>query len=180
MTLYIEEDDDSDDDATPQTKSKKSRKDESKSKDSSGDEAEASTSESKKSKGKSKESTSKSAKSKSESKNKSTKKKKAVSSSSYSDSGSEAGDNGIQTEEDLAAEYWASRRYQCEVVYGQMYPDQKVLRPDRFYSESDCRVLSSLEARYRANKWLHIQADFCNATGRMVAAEILKAKFDEE
>ncbi|KAI0408245.1 hypothetical protein F4802DRAFT_458923 [Xylaria palmicola] len=79
-----------------------------------------------------------------------------------------------------AAEYWEERRYLYDVRYGALYPDRKALRPDRFYSESDCRVLAGLEARHRALKWLHIQADFRNATGRMVEADMLRAKFYEE
>ncbi|KAJ2989258.1 hypothetical protein NUW58_g3563 [Xylaria curta] len=102
------------------------------------------------------------------------KKKNKEAPGNSSDSGSSSND------EDPNIEYWAQRRYIYDTMYGQMYPDQKVLRPDRFYSESDCHVLAGLEARYRANKWLYIQADFCNATGRMVDAEILKAKFYED
>ncbi|KAI1351762.1 hypothetical protein F5Y01DRAFT_324835 [Xylaria sp. FL0043] len=112
-------------------------------------------------------------------------KNKKDASSSDSNSGSE--NDGEETEEEeeeedeenLAAEFWAHRRFLYDTMLGDMYPDQKVLRADRFYSEIDCRMLAGIEARYRANKWLHIQADFCNATGRMVAAEILKAKFEE-
>ncbi|GAW12711.1 hypothetical protein ANO14919_020810 [Xylariales sp. No.14919] len=102
-----------------------------------------------------------------------------TSSSSSGDSNSGSENNG-DTTEDPIAEFWAQRRHIYDTLYGQMYPDQKLLRPDRFYSESDCRVLAGLEARYRANKWLYIQADFCNATGRMVEGEILKAKFYED
>ncbi|KAI1738500.1 hypothetical protein F4680DRAFT_182373 [Xylaria scruposa] len=104
-------------------------------------------------------------------------KKRAPDSDSSSDSSS---DEDEDDDDDPEVEYWAQRRYIYDTLYGGMYPDQKVLRPDRFYSESDCRVLAGLEARYRANKWLHIQADFCNATGRMVEAEVLKAKFYED
>lgn len=88
--------------------------------------------------------------------------------------------DGDEEAEDPEAEYWAQRHFIYDTLYGNMYPDQKALRPDRFYSESDCRVLAGLEARYRANKWLYIQADFCNATGRMVEAELLRAKFYED
>ncbi|KAI0810646.1 hypothetical protein GGR55DRAFT_118593 [Xylaria sp. FL0064] len=119
------------------------------------------------------------------SKDKKDKNKKGAStsdSSSISENGGEETESEEDEEEDeenLAAEFWAQRRFLYDTMFGDMYPDQKVLRADRFYSESDCRVLAGIEARYRANKWLHIQADFCNATGRMVAAEILKAKFEE-
>jgi len=37
-----------------------------------------------------------------------------------------------------------------------------------------------LEARYMEEKWLQMQAGFFNWTGRMVDAEIIKAKFAED
>ncbi|KAI0157232.1 hypothetical protein GGR57DRAFT_60558 [Xylariaceae sp. FL1272] len=109
-------------------------------------------------------------------------KKKAPSTPSTSEASStsessSSSSSSSEEEYDHAAEIQASRRYQYDNMFSWMYPDQKRLRPDQFYSESDCRVLAGLEARYRANKWLHIQADFYNATGRMVEGEILKAKF---
>jgi hypothetical protein len=142
---------------------------------------------------------SRSSHSNSSNKKKTTKKRTVVSSSSSSSSSdsdsSETQQNQYQNQNqnqyqnynhnhnqkpaDFATEYWAQRRYFYDNVQHGMYPNQKVLRPDRFFSESDCRVLSGLEARFRANKWLHIQADFCNATGRMVDAEVLKRKFYE-
>ncbi|KAI0977416.1 hypothetical protein F4678DRAFT_13816 [Xylaria arbuscula] len=115
---------------------------------------------------------------KSKSKSKKGKNEKEVCSDSDSDSSSE--DDEVEAEEDLVAELWEQRRYFYDTVHVERYPDQKLLRPDRFYSESDCRILAGLEARYRADKWLHIQADFCNATGRMVDGSILKAKFYED
>ncbi|KAI1193816.1 hypothetical protein F5X97DRAFT_312902 [Nemania serpens] len=100
--------------------------------------------------------------------------------SNSDDEEGEAEDEDEDEEADSDAEYRAQSSYIYGTVYGTLYPDQKALRPDRFYSESDCRVLAGLEARYRAHKWLLIQADFRNATGRMVEAEILKAKFYED
>ncbi|KAI1260488.1 hypothetical protein F5Y18DRAFT_254784 [Xylariaceae sp. FL1019] len=115
------------------------------------------------------------------------KKKKTPSTSTISDTSTSSRasyDSPSEEEEedeyDLAAEIQDSRRYQYDNMFSWMYPDQRRLRADRFYSESDCRVLAGLEARYRANKWLNIQADFCNATGRMVEGEMLKAKFYEK
>ncbi|XXH00759.1 hypothetical protein Hte_007110 [Hypoxylon texense] len=60
-----------------------------------------------------------------------------------------------------------------------MYPDQKILRPDNHFSVATCEVLAAVEARYRANKWLCIQADYAAITGLMVDAKILEAKFKE-
>ncbi|KAI0866266.1 hypothetical protein F4860DRAFT_215509 [Xylaria cubensis] len=166
--LYIEEDED-------ESQSKKSTKDRDERKSKNSNET---TDKSKaKHKDKSKDVSNYNSKTETSSKSKKKKNKKAVSETSDSDSDSSSGG---EDDDDPEVEYWAQRRYIYDTLHGEMYPDQKVLRPDRFYSESDCRVLAGLEARYRANKWLHLQADFCNATGRMVEAEILKAKFYED
>ncbi|KAI0201237.1 hypothetical protein F4808DRAFT_131781 [Astrocystis sublimbata] len=119
---------------------------------------------------------------KSENKSRSKKSKKRASetsSESKSNSDPDSDSSSDNDNSDSEAEFWAQRRYVYDTLHGEIYPRQKILRPDRFYSESDCRVLAGLEARYRANKWLYIQADFCNATGRMVDSEILRAKFEE-
>ncbi|KAI0120136.1 hypothetical protein GGR51DRAFT_554170 [Nemania sp. FL0031] len=177
--LYIEEEEE-------KAKPSKGSKDKSKNKSKNSDEDQSDKTK-KDAKGKAKAKDATKSDSKSESKKK--KNKKAASETSASDPDPESGSDSDsksssneeeKEEEDAVAEYWAQRRYLYDTVYGQMFPDQKVLRPDRFYSESDCRVLAGLEARYRANKWLHIQADFCNATGRMVEAWVLEAKFNED
>lgn len=53
------------------------------------------------------------------------------------------------------------------------------LKPDDIWTQRDCEALQMLETRYREHKWLQLQAGFYNLTGRMVAAEIIKAKFQE-
>ncbi|KAL7625783.1 hypothetical protein AAE478_005006 [Parahypoxylon ruwenzoriense] len=64
-------------------------------------------------------------------------------------------------------------------ILSEMNQERKRLRPDGLWSEEDCRILSILEARYNADKWLHIQAEFANLTGRMVDAQLLQYKFEE-
>ncbi|KAI2643535.1 hypothetical protein GGS21DRAFT_542308 [Xylaria nigripes] len=113
------------------------------------------------------------------------KKKREPASSSGNSSSSDANratssSSSEVTQEDSLETYWAHRRYVYDIVQGEMFPNQKVLRPDANYTESDCRILAGLEARYRAQKWLQIQADFCNATGRMVDEQLLRAKFYEK
>jgi len=57
------------------------------------------------------------------------------------------------------------------------YPE---LKSNSVWSEADCDLLMFLEARYMEEKWLQMQAGFFNWTGRMVDAEIMKAKFAED
>jgi hypothetical protein len=51
------------------------------------------------------------------------------------------------------------------------------LQPDTIWTREDCEMLELLEARYRDQKWLHVQAGFYNLTGRMVGAEVIRRKF---
>lgn len=48
------------------------------------------------------------------------------------------------------------------------------------WTQQDCDCLSLLEARQRALKWLGLQAQFYNVTGKMVSAEVIKDKFEED
>lgn len=54
------------------------------------------------------------------------------------------------------------------------------LRPDLIWSTEDCHLLEDLENNYTRNKWLHMQADFFNWSGRMVDASIIERKFKED
>lgn len=55
----------------------------------------------------------------------------------------------------------------------------KSLRPDAVWTVADLEVLADLEQQYRRLKWMHVQAGFYNMTGRMVGAEVIRAKFEE-
>jgi hypothetical protein len=59
-------------------------------------------------------------------------------------------------------------------AYAGQYSSQ--LRPDAAFSELDCRVLSLLDAKNRAEKWMGLQAAFYNVTGRMVPVALLREK----
>ena len=54
------------------------------------------------------------------------------------------------------------------------------LRPDENWSADDCYLLKEIEAKYERNKWLQIQADFYNWSGRMVDASLIQAKFQND
>ncbi|KAH7033247.1 uncharacterized protein B0I36DRAFT_321046 [Microdochium trichocladiopsis] len=89
-------------------------------------------------------------------------------------------------------------------VYAGLYPDRVVLYPTcspRFpgatipmstaatthegasssvWTQEDCDCLSMLEARQRALKWLDLQAEFYNITGKMVSAGEIQEKFEAD
>jgi hypothetical protein len=68
--------------------------------------------------------------------------------------------------------------YIYEGYQDQQYPGR--LKVNKIWSRDDCEILEYLEARYREHKWLHMQANFFNLTGRMVAAEIIQQKFKDD
>lgn len=53
------------------------------------------------------------------------------------------------------------------------------LKPDDNWSREDCEILEMLEARYREQKWLSMQASFYNMTGRMIRADLIERKLLE-
>ncbi|KAL5319706.1 hypothetical protein ACEPPN_012762 [Leptodophora sp. 'Broadleaf-Isolate-01'] len=50
------------------------------------------------------------------------------------------------------------------------------LLPTGAWSQDDCTKLEFLESKYREHKWVQMQADFYNWTGRMIHAELLELK----
>jgi len=54
------------------------------------------------------------------------------------------------------------------------------VEPDDHFSRRDIRLLGALDTQYRAERWLQLQAKFCNVTGRNIPAFVLKRKFGDE
>ncbi|TLD27307.1 hypothetical protein PspLS_05316 [Pyricularia sp. CBS 133598] len=52
--------------------------------------------------------------------------------------------------------------------------------PGNGWTAEDCAVLGTLERKRRVERWLDLQANFYNATGRMVSIEVLKDKVRDE
>ncbi|PSR81204.1 hypothetical protein BD289DRAFT_489616 [Coniella lustricola] len=51
--------------------------------------------------------------------------------------------------------------------------------PDEKFGEDDCVLLALTNSRHATDRWLHIQAEFANLTGRLVPEEVLKWKLGE-
>lgn len=93
------------------------------------------------------------------------------SSSGSEDDSSDSHDSDGEREEQkrfLYHEYWS-----------ELYPKQKTYKPDRHWTEGDCKVLAVIEAKDEALKYKRMQADFFNATGRMISEEIIKHKMQK-
>lgn len=80
---------------------------------------------------------------------------------------------------DHEAEREEQRRFVYHDYWSELYPDQKTYAADSHWTEGDCKVLAVIEAKDEALKFKRIQADFFNATGRMISDEIIKFKLQQ-
>lgn len=98
----------------------------------------------------------------------------ADSSSSSSEDDSDSDDS-----DDSEGERAEQKRFLYHEYWSELYPKQKTYKPDRHWTEGDCKVLAVIEAKDEALKYKRMQADFFNATGRMVSEEIIKHKMQK-
>ncbi|KAK5993166.1 hypothetical protein PT974_06594 [Cladobotryum mycophilum] len=77
---------------------------------------------------------------------------------------------------DPEEEEYRQNRYLHKEIYSQLYPGYINIEPDEYFSPQDCRVLATAESKYQRSKWLEMQANFYNVTGRMVPLELIRAK----
>jgi len=59
-------------------------------------------------------------------------------------------------------------------------PQPLQLLPDENWSAEDCYLLREIEAKFERTKWLQVQADFYNWSGRMVDASFIQGKFQKD
>ena len=67
-------------------------------------------------------------------------------------------------------------RYLHRHVYAELYPPTISPVPDAYFGPRDCEVLAAVESRYQRGKWLEMQANFYNVTGRMVPLDLIRKK----
>jgi hypothetical protein len=67
-------------------------------------------------------------------------------------------------------------KYLQEHIYGAMYPPYIHPQPDAYLGKRDCALLATIDSKYKRSRWLEMQANFYNVTGRMVPLESLKAR----
>ncbi|KAL2211968.1 hypothetical protein CC79DRAFT_1364255 [Sarocladium strictum] len=61
-------------------------------------------------------------------------------------------------------------------IYSALYPNRMTFEPDTALSPTDCEVLASADARRHAGRWLEMQANFYNTTGRWIPLHIIQQK----
>lgn len=61
-------------------------------------------------------------------------------------------------------------------VYKQLYPAEIHPEPDDNFDKKDCELLGAIHSRNKMNRWLEMQINFYNVTGRLIPLEVIQAK----
>ncbi|KAJ6438695.1 myb-like DNA-binding domain-containing protein [Purpureocillium lavendulum] len=92
-------------------------------------------------------------------------------------------DDKDEDDEDYDANYygWPHKnrhdiKYLHNEVYRDLYPNIIDPEPDEFFGEEDCAVLASVASKYTQSRFLEMQANFYNVTGRLVPLHLLRDK----
>ncbi|KAF5671525.1 hypothetical protein FHETE_4095 [Fusarium heterosporum] len=67
-------------------------------------------------------------------------------------------------------------KYLQDHIYKEMYPPEIHLKPDTYLGKRDCDLLATIDSKYKKSRWLEMQANFYNVTGRMVPLEAIRAR----
>lgn len=70
-------------------------------------------------------------------------------------------------------------RYMQDHVLPELYPPLLHPKPSSYFGERDCAVLAAVDSKYKRSKWLEMQANFYNVTGRMVPLRVIRAKCEQ-
>ncbi|KAL4728415.1 hypothetical protein ACLX1H_005160 [Fusarium chlamydosporum] len=65
-------------------------------------------------------------------------------------------------------------KYLQDHVYSEMYPADIHPQPDAYLGKRDCALLATIDSKYKRSRWLEMQANFYNVTGRMVPLEAIR------
>ncbi|KAJ4123295.1 hypothetical protein NW768_009829 [Fusarium equiseti] len=65
-------------------------------------------------------------------------------------------------------------KYLQDHIYSEMYPPEIHPQPDAYLSQRDCDLLATIDSKYKRSRWLEMQANFYNVTGRMVPLEAIR------
>ena len=57
-----------------------------------------------------------------------------------------------------------------------LYPPYLSLKDDAHFTKRDCEVLATVDSKMKRGKWLEMQANFFNATGKMVPISVFRDK----
>ncbi|VUC37833.1 unnamed protein product [Clonostachys rosea] len=72
------------------------------------------------------------------------------------------------------------KKYLQKHIRAKIFPPDKYPTADETFSQADCEILASVESQYKRSKWLEMQANFYNVTGRLVPIELIRARCERE
>ena len=72
-----------------------------------------------------------------------------------------------------------STRYLTNHIYPRLYPPLISPQADEHFTASDCNVLASVHSKYTRGKWLEMQANFYNVTGRLVPLDMIRQRCEQ-
>ncbi|UNI19165.1 hypothetical protein JDV02_005373 [Purpureocillium takamizusanense] len=93
------------------------------------------------------------------------------------------GDEDNDDDEDYNATYYGHKtrgdvRYLHNEIYRELYPDMVDLKPDECFGEEDCAVLAAMDSKYKRSRYLEMQANFYNVTGRLIPLHLIRDKIE--
>ncbi|KAM0345157.1 hypothetical protein ACHAPU_006792 [Fusarium lateritium] len=65
-------------------------------------------------------------------------------------------------------------KYLQDHIYKEMYPPEIHPKPDAYLGKRDCDLLATIDSKYKKSRWLEMQVNFYNVTGRMVPLEAIR------
>lgn len=68
------------------------------------------------------------------------------------------------------------KRYMHQRVHTALYGRSIAPEPDEYFSQRDCDILANIESKYKQGKYLEMQANFYNVTGRMIPLSVIRDK----
>ncbi|KAK7425489.1 hypothetical protein QQZ08_008054 [Neonectria magnoliae] len=67
-------------------------------------------------------------------------------------------------------------RYLQDHIYADLYPAVIRPEPDAYLGKRDCDLLAAIDSKQKQSRWLEMQANFFNVTGRMVSLDAIRAR----
>jgi hypothetical protein len=101
---------------------------------------------------------------------------------SPSETGKGTSDNASETSSCLEygdPEKRKQTRYLQDHIYSEMYPAEIHPHPDAYLNQRDCDLLATIDSKYKRSRWLEMQANFYNVTGRMVPLEAIRDRCEQ-
>ncbi|KAL2676673.1 hypothetical protein Neosp_010437 [[Neocosmospora] mangrovei] len=97
-------------------------------------------------------------------------------SSSGEDASSESSDIESSSSDSQVIVDDSHERAKMRHLHKLLYPPEIHPQPDKDFCKKDCELLGSIDAKYKKSRWLEMQANFYNVTGRLIPPETIRAK----